>query len=114
MHKGYTLNYFINFFQSIPAHRWTEGVTRELGTVRLDAEGHALAGANPTKGRLNRVGPVGDLTTNARLNALDAFLDGNTISINDGDLSYSQLGATPRGRILRALRNRKRTGNILG
>jgi hypothetical protein len=48
--------------------------------------------------------------------ALENFLDGNTVNINDDEYGgeFSELGTTPRGRILRALRNRKLTGRILG
>ena len=104
MHKGYTLNYFINYFQSIPDHRWTEGVYHEEGTVRFDAVGHAL--------RNNNASPDRKLTTtkNARSKALNKFLLNTTEDINDGNTVVK--GSTPRGRILNALRTRKRLGRV--
>lgn len=113
-HKGYTLNYFIDFFQSIPTHRWTEGTLNQEGTVQMCALGHALAGQNPSKTTLARINND-ELDNNARVDALESFLSGDTADINDAStVDYQALGATPRGRILRALRNRKRTGNIYG
>lgn len=114
-HKGYTLNYFIDFFSNIPNSRFTEGELLDADGVRMCALGHAgaanrdveaFAGANTCD--------VSGLPTEARAQALDNFLNGETASINDGDTGYAELGKTPRGRILRALRNRKRTGNIFG
>jgi hypothetical protein len=106
-HKGYTLNYFIDFFQSIPDHRWTEGTEHREGTVQKCAIGHA---ASDNRAPANTYGA----NRNARLEALQSFLGNKIAAINDGHDEYIALGATPRGRILRALRNRKRTGNILG
>jgi hypothetical protein len=114
MSKGYTLNYFIEFFGSIPDHRWTEGTLNAAGTVQMCALGHALAGKNPSAFRRERIASR-ELTSNARTTALQKFLDGQTFQINDAaGYEYESLGTTPRGRILRALRNRKRSGNIWG
>jgi hypothetical protein len=109
MHKGYTLNYFINFFKSIPARNWTEGKLHEEGTGQYCALGHAVRHGNSKLGK--EVG-TDDLDGNARVEALEQFLSGSTAAINDGDISIA--GTTPRARILRALRNRKRYGHILG
>jgi hypothetical protein len=113
MHKGYTLNYFINFFKSIPDHRWTTGKLQTDGTVQMCALGHCLTNQNSNPKNIN----INDLFpgANAKTEALESFLNDNTAQINDASLfQYRRLGSTPRGRILRALRNRKRTGNILG
>lgn len=111
-HKGYTLNYFINFFKSIPDHRWTTGVLQREGTVQMCALGHCLAHQNgdPENANLNDLADA----TNAKTEALENFLDGRTININDDEDNSYGFGTTPRGRILKALRNRKRTGNIYG
>jgi len=109
MHKGYTLNYFINFFKNIPDHRWTTGELHVDGTVQKCALVHCLS--NQRSGKL----PSGasEESLNERGIALENFLNDEVISINDGDGLYKSLGTTPRGRILRALRNRKRTGEVL-
>jgi hypothetical protein len=113
MHKGYTLNYFIDFFSEIPSSRWTEGTFATDDGNRLCALGHALAGPNPSKARLTDI-HEGDLCENARTLALQDFLDHVVEDINDDVSTYSQLGHTPRARILKALRNRKKYGHILG
>lgn len=116
MHKGYTLNYFINFFKNIPNSRWTTDALHEDGTVRFCALGHCLTHQNsdPTNVSEDDLATELDAHDNAKVDALEAFLEGNTADINDGVAPFSSLGATPRGRILRALRNRKRTGNVFG
>lgn len=112
MHKGYTLNYFINFFKNIPDSRWTEGTLHDDGTVRFCALGHCLTHQNSDPTLVSNE----DLEygSNAKTEALEAFLCYSTADINDGNGGFADLGTTPRGRILRALRNRKRTGNVLG
>lgn len=45
--------------------------------------------------------------SSAKINALNSFLNGSLTTV----LRSSSLGKTPRGRLLRALRNRKRNGN---
>lgn len=108
-HKGYTLNYFIDFFKSIPDHRWTTGEEQKYGTVQHCALGHVLRNSRTTFGNTN-------VECKARASALQTFLGNDVVEINDatpGDRYYS-LGSTPRGRILKALRNRKRTGQVLG
>lgn len=102
-HKGYTLNYFIDFFKNIPDHRWANGTLHEVGTARKCALGHCMT--NSRTGKVEK--------GNARSLALQGFLRRQVVSINDGRGKYNELGATPRGRILKALRNRKRTGKVL-
>lgn len=107
--KGYTLNYFINFFREIPATRWTTGtMTNNAG--RFDAIGHCARHglANPKTATLH--------LTSAKIDALVGFLGSpQTVEqINDGKGKYKALGKTPRTRVVRALRNRKRYGNVMG
>ena len=100
MHKGYTLNYFINFFKNIPANKWTTGrLTNDNG--QACALGHAY---NSLEGR----------HAEERGDALCSFL-GETVGINENTGGrYRSLGRTPKKRILKALRNRKRYGSVLG
>lgn len=120
MHKGYTLQYFIEYFSSIPDWQWCVGDEQKrrstndawvegAPTVQHCALGHARRNSRTTLDRTNtRV--VG------RVEALENFLGHETADINDaspGDNFYS-LGKTPRGRILKALRNRQKYGNVLG
>jgi hypothetical protein len=104
-HKGYTLNYFIDYFQSIPAHQWCTGTDQKAGTVQHCAQGHALRDTRTTLDKTESY-------KNERLGALEGFI-GDVTGINDG-AGYKKLGKTPRGRVLTALRNRKRHGNIYG
>ena len=108
MHKGYTLNYFINFFKNIPDHRWTTGTFQEGNTVRHCALGHAKRRSGKTLDETSL-----DNQNYVRSAALADLLRGNVVAINDGIGAYETLGSTPCGRILRALRNRKRYGKIL-
>jgi len=102
MHKGYTLNYFIDFFSDIPNTQWTVGQLCD-GTKRCAI---GLAGnADPE---------TDELRAEARVQALESFLDNRTVAINDCHKEFKSLGNTPRSRILRALRNRKRYGNVFG
>ncbi len=113
-HKGYTLNYFIDFFSEIPNSRFIEGELLDSDGVKMCALGHAgAASRNPDAFAGADTCDISGLPTEARAEALENFL-GDTASINDGNGDYSSLGKTPRTRILRALRNRKRTGNALG
>lgn len=120
-HKGYTLNYFIEYFSSIPDHQWCVGdeqKKRDTGdvyssegkpTVQHCALGHAKRNARTTLDRTKT-------EVNGRVNALNRFLNEETADINDatpGDDFY-KLGKTPRGRILKALRNRQKYGHVLG
>jgi hypothetical protein len=107
-HKGYTLNYFIGYFQSIPDHQWCTGRNQRGGTVQHCAQGHVLRDARTTFDNTSR-------KNQRRLTTLNGFLGTDVVAINDNSgKGYSKLGSTPRGRVLRALRNRKRYGNIYG
>ena len=114
MHKGYTLNYFINFFRSIPSNKWTTGVLANADGTKFCALG--LAGSARRNEALygEETSDTDGLPAQVRAEALDTFLDGETAAINDGDGNqYLRLGDTPKARILRALRNRKNTGLAL-
>jgi hypothetical protein len=106
-HKGYTLNYFIEYFSSIPDHQWCVGEEHKEGTVQHCALGHAQRNARTTLERTNK-------RANQRMEALNSFLNDETADINDNSSRYSDLGKTPRGRILKALRNRQKYGHFLG
>jgi len=118
MHKGYTLQYFIEYFSSIPDWQWCVGDEQKKSgdrygsgkpTVQHCALGHAKRNTRTTLDRTNA--PALN-----RVMALENFLDHKTASINDasrGD-SFYKLGKTPRGRILKALRNRQKYGNVMG
>lgn len=106
-HKGYTSGYFIDFFKSIPDHRWTEGELHKPGTVRFCALGHAR---RDHRRPLNEEFYAG---CEERVRALHNLLEGQTANINDGKGKFKVLGKTPRGRILRALRNVRRKGSVL-
>jgi hypothetical protein len=107
-HKGYTLSYFIDYFSSIPDHQWCTGDEQRPGTVQHCALGHA---SRNTKTTLENTSAA----VYGRVEALENFLNDSVISINDArpGTKFYKLGKTPRGRILKALRNRKRTGKIL-
>jgi hypothetical protein len=68
--------------------------------------------SNTTNAQWKNSGVAAVAGTPGREAALASFL-GTPTSIAAGTGSYARLGATPRGRILRALRNRKRTGSVL-
>ena len=109
-HKGYTLNYFIALFESIPDHQWCVGEFQNEGTVQHCALGHARRNLRTTLEKTSS-------ESWARSVALGDFFGSEDLvtEINDNeDGEYTSLGKTPRGRILRALRNRQRTGNIWG
>jgi len=115
-HKGYTLNYFINFFSNIPSNRFTTCELLSNTGNRMCALGHAGSADRKPSLAGRSTYQVRGLPTEARARALASFLGGaSTVArINDGYGPYSGLGKTPRARILRALRNRKSTGNVLG
>jgi hypothetical protein len=106
-HKGYTLNYFIDFFSNIPDHQWCTGRNQKDNTVQHCAQGHALRDPRTTLGNTSN-------PNSAKLKALENFLGVSVVAINDESGTFGDLGSTPRGRVLRALRNRKRYGNIRG
>lgn len=87
MSKGYTLSYFIK----------------------------TLSSATPTKvtrdGVYNTVSPR-DGVFSVKADALDSWLDHQTLSIARGDNDFASYGKTSRARLLKALRNRKNNGTV--
>ncbi|CAM6003853.1 unnamed protein product [Sphagnum balticum] len=113
-HKGYTLNYFIDYFSSIPSRRWTEGELLSADGAKACALGLAgNAERNPDNFAGVSTTDISELPAEGRAAALEEFLGHSTAEINDGAPAYKSLGKTPRARVLRALRNRKRTGAVL-
>lgn len=110
MHKGYTLNYFIKYFSSIPDNQWCEGTLQRDDTIQHCALGHCGRRGNKTLSETAESARVCE----ERQEALNRHLNGFTVAINDGGDGTENLGKTPRGRILRALRNKKRTGSVFG
>lgn len=116
MHKGYTTSYFIDFFSSIPNKEWTEG-TEDNEQGQFCALGHT-----------SRDMRTGDFNQNTqkRYALANLFESADTSSdmpgeelvaeINDADYGsrFYSLGKTPRTRIVKALRNLRRTGDVLG
>jgi hypothetical protein len=87
MSKGYTLNYFINLFNN---------------TTTSDWKGRSVFDFVETK-------------RGVRATALENFIGYGVISNVDlGSKQTNVLGKTPRARILKALYNRKRHGNVFG
>src|SRR5581483_10076399 len=80
-HKGYTLNYFIDFFKNIPDHRWTEGRLQEYGTVQKCALGHA---ASNLRAEADSEVDLDTVNSSERVTALQEFLNDKTANINDG------------------------------
>lgn len=126
MHKGYTLNYFIRFFSEIPTSQWICGSLTNSNELNdgchkaMKACAVGFAGAYEAK-EVTEYNQCSDTeesfyletrsNTPARENALLALLP-KTIEINDaveGD-HYYKLGNTPRTRILKALKLRKKLG----
>lgn len=90
MTKGYTLNYFVNLFNS-------------TGSKSISNAKEVYTFVSPRLG-FNSVRGV----------VLDQWLGGvkNTRAIANGTGRFSTYGSTPRARLLKALRNRKTTGSV--
>jgi hypothetical protein len=108
-HKGYTIPYFIEYFSSIPDHQWCTNDLQKQGTKQHCAIGHALRRGKSSY-RVTRTSVY--LREEALVKIFGSW--NNIAYVNDAQGIFSSLGKTPRGRILRALRNLKRTGNLLG
>ncbi len=87
MSKGYTINYFIKLF--------TNTTNSELKTKGVD----------------NVVSPRYG-SSSVKVDTLDNFLDYKTLDVTTGSGQYAQLGKTPRARILKALKLRKKNGSF--
>jgi hypothetical protein len=87
MSKGYTINFFINTLT---------GVTN----TQIN-----------NNGVFNVVSPVYGAAS-VKAVALDTFLGGQTASIANGTGAFAALGKTPRTRLLKALKLRKKFGYV--
>lgn len=124
MHKGYTINYFIKFFSDIPVSKWhcgsltnkddlENGGCRSMkacalgyaGAYKVEEETHENFNGHTYKEYYET-----GATTPNRENALLDLLP-TTADINDNSSGYyNSLGKTPRARILKALKLRKKLG----
>lgn len=117
-HKGYTLNYFIEFFQNTKPNQWVCGAALEHGKGGKETRcAIGFAGAYEAEPIIDEdTGEVIDYecavaTTPRREAALLKFLP--AVEINDSNVkgdTYYKLGKTPRARILKALKLRKKFG----
>ena len=82
--KGYTLAYYIR-----------------------EVQGCGTTGG--TNGLVNGLAPIG-LTKSVKFQTLNTFLGGNFNAIAGGTGKFVGLAKTPRGRVLKALRFRKKNG----
>lgn len=105
-HKGYTTNYFINFFQSIPRSRWVCG---EFGDTQREACALGHAGAYEDVEREDGSYGDGKPTTPGRAKALEKLIP-QIIDVNDDATNYGYLGKTPRARVINALKRRQKFG----
>lgn len=85
MSKGYTISYFVNVFSN----------TRQVANTSV------YAAVSPRFGHAS-----------VKARALDAWLDNQTLSIARGQGRFASFGKTPRARLLKALRLRKRNGSL--
>lgn len=89
--KGYTINYFIKFF--------TDLKSSQIGTQ-----------AQMTKKKLTATALLNDQRTKVWCGRNSAFSDvlfGYGVAVSEGHYRFSELGKTPRTRILTALKLRK-------
>lgn len=90
MTKGYTLSYFLNLLGNSRARQLTDAAAVYAFVSPRFAE------------------------NSVRAEVLDSWLGGtrNTYAIVKGTGRFSNYGSTPRSRLLKALRNRKTTGEV--
>ena len=88
MTKGYTISYFLGLF----------GNVRSRSLTSTDA---VYSFVSPRFGY-----------NSTRAFVLDTWLGGKTTQIVNGTGRFSTYGATPRARLLKALRNRKQNGVV--
>lgn len=86
--KGYTISYFVSLFSS------TRGRT-------LTSASAVYTFVSPRLG-----------AQSTRAKVLNTWLGNQTNNIINGTGKFSSYGATPRARILKALRNRKANGSV--
>ena len=103
-HKGYTLNYFLDFFRNTTPGEWVCGTERDE-----DCKGNAKFCAIGFAGAYDEDGSA---TTKAREAALLSLIP-EIVDVNDATSStdtYNSLGKTPRARVLKAIQLRKKLG----
>jgi hypothetical protein len=105
MHKGYTLNYFINFFENTKPSEWVCGQAAYIGK---DGKQKYCA-----VGWAGAYDEIGNPASPAREEALVGFI-GNIVDINDANNKKNfynrKLGRHPRTRVIKALKLRKKHG----
>ena len=94
MSKGYTLNFFIDAVENTTASVWNENTF--LGNIHYGDVISPRAGI-----------------TSVKVEVLNEFLGFELGDIVDGVGDFAKLGKTPRTRLLKALRLRKKNGNII-
>ena len=87
MHKGYTINYFIDLFAGT-----TNAQINNTGVVSI---------VSPRLGKSSQA-----------VSVLNTFLEGNLTAVANGTKGFGALGKTPRARILKALRTRQNYGTL--
>ena len=87
MHKGYTINYFINLVQGTKNTKITPTTVATLVSPRLGTSSQAVS-------------------------VLDSYLEGNLNGVLKGTRSFKTLGKTPRARLLNALKRRQTYGTL--
>jgi hypothetical protein len=115
VHKGYTIKYFIDFFKKIPDNRWTTGHIVSKNGKKCSALGHAYAGNSDLKmallSRRFDYEALVQLAPKRAIALVQIFRDSLLVAaINDGKGRFKRFGKTPKARIIRALRMRKRLG----
>lgn len=80
--KGYTISYFINLFSGVRSNTITSKGVFNIVSPRLGA-------------------------TSVRALVLNTWLNGSTTAIVNGTGKFASYGATPRARLLKALKLRK-------
>lgn len=87
MSKGYTISFFINTL--------TNTTNSTLNTQGVFSAVSPLYGAESVKAK-----------------ALDNYLGGNAVKIATGKGAFAKLGKTPRTRLIKALKLRKKNGYV--
>ncbi len=85
MHKGYTINYFIGLVQGTTNSQIAATGITNLVSPKLGSQSQAVS-------------------------ALNSLLEGKLTPIVNGTRGFATFGVTPRARLLKALRTRKKLG----
>lgn len=87
MHKGYTINYFINLVEGATNQQITGNGIASIVSPRLGNKSQAVS-------------------------ALNSYLSGSLSAVVNGTKGFNSFGKTPRARLLKALRTRKTYGTL--